>query len=37
LSMGDTALLRAADSRRRYMLDGGGELLVMRLQYTSRR
>ena len=42
LAMGDTALLGAGlpgagASRRRYMLDGGGELLVMRLQYTSRR
>lgn len=31
LAVGDSALLRAGQARRRYMLDGGGELLVMRL------
>lgn len=31
LAAGDSALLRAGDARRRYLLDGGGELLVMRL------
>src|SRR5690606_37730982 len=31
LAVGDSALLRAGGERRRCMLDGGGELLVMRL------
>lgn len=31
LAAGDTALLPGGDARRRYLLDGGGELLVMRL------
>jgi len=31
LAVGDSALLRAGEARRRYLLDGGGELLVMRL------
>ena len=31
LMAGDTALLPGGDARRRYMLDGGGELLVMRI------
>jgi environmental stress-induced protein Ves len=31
LGAGDTALLPGGDARRRYMLDGGGELLVMRV------
>jgi len=31
LAVGDSALLRAGATRRRYLLDGGGELLVMRL------
>lgn len=31
MAAGDTALLRSGDERRRYLLDGGGELLVMRL------
>lgn len=31
LAMGDTAILRAGDARRRYVLDGGGELLLVRI------
>ena len=31
MATGDTALLTAGDARQRHMLDGGGELLVMRL------
>jgi environmental stress-induced protein Ves len=31
LQAGDTALLRSGDGRARYLLDGGGELLVIRL------
>jgi environmental stress-induced protein Ves len=31
LAVGDSALLRAGGARRRFLLDGGGELLVMRL------
>lgn len=31
LAAGDTALLPGGDARRRYLLDGGGELLVMRI------
>jgi len=47
MAVGDSALLRAGPAhagpthpggaRQRYRVDGGGELLVMRLQYTSRR
>lgn len=32
LAAGDTALLQADDQRLRYMLDGAGEVLVMRVQ-----
>ncbi|MDQ2703281.1 MAG: HutD family protein [Pseudomonadota bacterium] len=31
IMVGDTALLAAGEARRRHMLEGGGELLVMRL------
>jgi environmental stress-induced protein Ves len=31
LATGDTALLPGGDARRRYLLDGGGELLAMRM------
>jgi hypothetical protein len=31
LALGDTAILVAGDARRRYVLDGGGELLLIRI------
>lgn len=31
LALGDTAILIAADTRRRYVLDGGGEVLLIRV------
>ena len=31
LASGDTALLVAGDARRRYVLDGGGEVLLIRV------
>lgn len=31
LSQGDTAVLRAGDARGRYLLDGGGEVLLVRI------
>ena len=34
LEAGDTALLEAGDDRRRYVLDGGGEALLIRLKPT---
>ena len=35
LEAGDTALLEAGDDRRRYVLDGGGEALLIRLEPTG--
>jgi hypothetical protein len=32
LAAGDTALLVGGDERRRFVLDGGGEVLVIRLE-----
>ena len=32
LEAGDTALLEAGDDRRRYVLDGGGEALLIRFE-----
>ena len=31
VNMGDTAILAAGDARRRYVLDGGGEVLMIRI------
>ena len=31
LALGDTAILVAGDARRRYVLDGGGEVLLIRI------
>jgi hypothetical protein len=31
VNLGDTAILVAGDARRRYVLDGGGELLLIRI------
>ena len=35
LAAGDTAVLEAGDDRRRYVLDGGGEALLIRLEPTG--
>ena len=35
LAAGDTAMLEAGDDRRRYVLDGGGEALLIRLEPTG--
>ena len=35
LAAGDTAVLEAGDDRRRYVLDGGGEALMIRLEPTG--
>lgn len=35
LQMGDTAILAANDSRMRHVLDGGGELLLIRVESAS--
>ena len=32
VQMGDTAILVAADARTRYVLDGGGEVLLVRVR-----
>ena len=35
LAAGDTAVLEGGDDRRRYVLDGGGEALLIRLEATA--